>query len=334
MDIEREDLVGFALGALPVEETGRIAGAVARDPALARELKEIERHLRLHGETPRLEPAPPLWESIRARLDEPIPVRRPFLRRYWMPAAAAALMALAVFLPRPSPTRLERLHGDVVASADGSLSANTVARVRVGGLTLTLDAGTNLELSSERLALRAGRVFLEVTPERRGFTVVAGDLVAVTTGTAFLVERGERTFVSTESGQVRCFWRGREQLVGPGQAFFASDDPLPPPPPSPRGWFQRPSILAEVLTPETIRVTLANAMPDPITIAPPTGGEPLFFASYGGHDVPLAPDDFATVTLAPGASRIFHLRLPRPLPDREAPVVSYPAGGVRAEATR
>ena len=156
----------------------------------------------------------------------------------------------------------------------------------------------------------------------------------MTTGTAFLVERGERTCVWTESGHVRCTWRERERIVGPGEVFVVSGEPPNPPGSSPRAWFRRPSLEAEVVDAWTVRIVIRNGMPDPVAVAPPTGGEALFFASYAGHDVPLAPDDFAPSMLAPGATRSFHLRLPRPLPDGEALVVSYPAGAVRAEATR
>lgn len=337
MDVARDDLVGFALGALPAEEAGRVAAAVARDPALGRELKEIELYVRLQERMPRLEPAPALWDSIRARLDEPLPVRRPFLQRFWMPAAAAALVALAFLLPRGAEAPgLVRLHGDVMRQADGSYAAQSVSRVRTAdGIVITLDAGTNFELvSDQRLALGAGRVFLEVPPGRSGFTVIAGDLIAVTTGTAFLVEALKTPFVWTESGHVRCSWHGRERVAGPGEAFFASTDPPPPLPPSPRAWFRRPSLDAEVLDAQTVRVIIRNDMPDPIEVAPSKGGEPLFFLSYAGHDYPLAPDDFQTLTLGPGASKTFEQRLPRPLEDGEALVVSYPPGDVRAEARR
>ncbi len=336
MDLPREDLVAYALGGLPAEETPRIAAAIASDPALAGELKQIERHLRLHERTPRIAPTPELWDGIRSRLDE-TGAPRSLLRRFRLPLAAAALVALAFVWPQQGATaRAATLFGEVLERPDGVFAATGVARVRTaGGVTMTLDAGTDFRLESEtRLALGAGRVFLEVPPEASGFTVVAGDLVAVTTGTAFLVESGKPTFVWTESGHVRCSWRGRERLTGPGEAFFASDSPPPPLPPSPRAWFTRPAIEAETPDAQTVRVTLRNGMPDPIEVAPSRSGEPVFFARYLGHDFPLVPDDFRPVTLAPGASRTFDLRLPRPIPDGEALVVSYARGGVRAEARR
>ncbi len=335
MDITREDLVAFALGGLPPGDAPRVAAAVASDKDLAKELREIERHMRLHDKAPRLEPPPALWSSIRERIEEPAPRQRSLLHRFRLPLAAAALIVFALLWPQGA-TGLTRVHGHVAEREPGVYEASDVARVvTADGITITMDAGTDIRLLSKtRLALGAGRVFLEVPPEQSGFSVTAGDLVAVTTGTAFLVERREHTFVWTESGHVRCSWQGREAVAGPGEAFFASTAPPPPLPPSPRSWFRRPSLEARTLDASTIRVTLRNEMPDPIDLAPSKGGEPLFFASYAGHDFPLAPDDFQPFPLAPGAERTFDLRLPRPVTDGEALFVSYPRGGVRAEARR
>ncbi|HEX5137584.1 MAG TPA: FecR domain-containing protein [Planctomycetota bacterium] len=335
MDVTREDLVAFALGGLPPEDQPRVAGAIAADKDLARELREIERHLRLHDAAPAIEPPPALWASIRERIEgAPAPARSPW-QRFRLPLAAAALIVAALFWPDRGPG-LTSVHGHVIEREPGVFEATDVARVVTpDGVTITMDAGTTIRLlPDKRLALGAGRVFLEVPPGRSGFAVVAGDLVAQTMGTAFLVERGEPAFVWTESGHVRCAWRDREAVAGPGEAFFASAAPPPPLPPSPRSWFRRPTLEARTMDASSIRVTLRNDMPDPIDVAPSKAGEPLFFASYGGHDFPLAPDDFRPQPLAPGARWTFDLRLPRPVTDGEALFVSYPRGGVRAEARR
>jgi ferric-dicitrate binding protein FerR (iron transport regulator) len=335
MDVTREDLVAFALGGLPPEDAGRVAAAVAADKEIARELRDVERHMRLHDAAPRIEPPPALWASIRDGIEGPIP-RRSLLARFRLPLAAAALMLLALLWPTGRTPGLTRVHGAVAEREPGVYEATSVARVVTpDGIAITMDAGTNFRLVSEtRLALGAGRVFLEVPPGRSGFAVTAGDLVAETAGTAFLVERGEHTFVWTESGRVRCSWRDRQAVAGPGEAFFASSAPPPPLPPSPRAWFRRPSLEARVLDASSIRIVLTNDMPDPIDVAPSEGGKPLFFVRYADHDVPLAPDDFQPLTLAPGARRTFDLRLPRPMTELDAPVVLYPRGDVRAEARR
>ncbi|MHC4547282.1 MAG: FecR domain-containing protein [Planctomycetota bacterium] len=337
MSTRRDDLVGLALDALDAAEAERVRGAVETDPALAAELQAIERHLALHDRVPQLRPAAGLWEAIRDRLDEE-PARRSLLQRFWMPAAAAALVAAALFWPpaasAPAPTRL---HGDVARTPAGAYSCTRVSRMRLGnGVTVTLDAGTALDLPAhERLVLRAGRVFLVVPRGHHGFTVEAGELTVVTTGTAFLVERTPFTYVWTESGRVRCTAGAETRVVGPGETFLVTGAPGAALPPTPRAWFTRPTVTVRILDARTIRVVIQNEMPDALQVAPLTGGEPLFFASFGGHDHPLAPEGFdAPLTLAPNTRQSFDLRLPRPLPDREALLVSYPAGGIRVEATR
>ena len=102
MSLSREELVGFALGALSVEETERARREVASDAALLAELKRIERHLALHARVPALQARPDTWFALRDRLGER-PERRPRRRRFWLPAAAAALVVAAFFWPRSEP---------------------------------------------------------------------------------------------------------------------------------------------------------------------------------------------------------------------------------------
>ena len=334
MSVEHEDLVGFALGALDADSMERVEQAVAHDASLTTELAEIRRHFALFDHLPQLQPKPALWNGIRDRLAEP--AKRPFLVRFWMPAAAALLVAAALLFPRDElqPQRsldldFVSVHGSVTeaADADRSLSCTEVARIRiVGGTTVTMDAGTEIVLPEpKRLVLRTGRVFLEVPPGERGFRVEAGNLRVETTGTAFLVD--SEGFVWVESGTVLC----GETTVSGGE-HYPSDVTLRWE--SPREWFTRPTLTARILDGDTIRVVIGNEMPDPLQVAPRTGGEPLFFASFGGRVYPLSPSGFETpLTLRPNTHRSFDLRLDS-LPDREAVLISYPAGGVEVEATR
>ena len=88
-----------------------------------------------------------------------------------MPSAAAALLVVAL-LWKSAPA-VEKLHGSVARAGDGTLTAKTVSRIRVGdGVIVTMDAGTVVRpLSDQRLALQAGRVFLQVSRQRQGFVV-------------------------------------------------------------------------------------------------------------------------------------------------------------------
>jgi len=324
-----DDLVAYALGNADGEQAQRILDELsARDRA---ELERIQSHLALHDHVPELQPAPPLWNAIRAEL-ETGHARPSLLRRFWLTGAAAALVAAAFFVPQDDPpVRVTRLFGRLAPAGGNTWTSEGVCRMRLGtGVTVTMDDDTTITaLSDERLALKAGRVFLEVDKTRRGFTIEADGLTVVTTGTAFLVESNR---VLVESGSVRCTYRGRTADIGAGEEFTTGPAaPLP----SPRSWFQTPRITATLLTPDTVRIVLGNDMPDLIQLAPPTGGEPLFFASYGGHDYPLSPPGFdGTLMLMPGARLALDVPLPRPVPDGETLLLSHPATGLRTEATR
>ena len=85
---------------------------------------------------------------------------------------------------------------------------------------------------------------------------------------------------------------------------------------------------------------MRNATPDRLRLEPPTGGEPLLFAGYGGHNHPLRPapggglhTGGGAVVLDPGEARAETFRLPAPVPDGEATVVVLLSGhNVRATA--
>jgi ferric-dicitrate binding protein FerR (iron transport regulator) len=341
-----DDLVGYALGALEPAEAARVQAHLEREPALQEEMERIRRHMDLHGSVPVLVPAPALWQGIRARLDAPVPETNrpvPFLRRFWMPAAAAALVAAALFWPRPGAAATV-VHGTATRAADGTWRCSTVSRLRLpGGATVTMDADTVLALPApERLALRAGRVFLEVPPQRRGFRVETATVTVETLGTAFDVGmEGPSTAVAVESGRVRCVLAGSAVEIEAGEVLRVDGDRSTRGKAGPfRDWFRRPTLTARILAPDRVRIVLRNAMPDSIELAPPTGGEPLFFATFGnGHSYPLAAPPgsalgSATVTLAPGAEVAADLPLPRPLPDGETLFVTCRAGGPRVEAHR
>jgi len=333
MNPTAEDLVEYAL-------TGRkpdgLDASLAADPAAAREFSEIRAHLALHEAMPLLEPAPLSFAPLRARLEAEAE-RPPFVVRYWMPFAAAALVLLALLLS-PSP-RYEPLFGEVTRTAGNAYRCVGVSRIRAAdGTVLTIDRNTEFELlGTRRLALRAGRFFLEAEKARLPLEVEAGPVVVRTVGTAFLVERrGEETVVAVESGEVLCEHGGGSLPLAAGAAAAFGPEGARPLPPTPaRAFFSAPSVEAEILDPATLRIVVRNGMPDPITLAPPTGGEPLGYARYGGHEHPLAPTPGEPLgreplALEPGESAELRFRLTRPVEPGEGVEISF--AGVRARA--
>lgn len=329
MSLSREDLVAYALHGLDADEHARIEAAL--DDSSRAELRQIEEHLAKHDSVTEIHAPVSVWRGIERRLHEQ-PAPRSFVERFWMPMAAAALVLIAVLVAEhPDPLTLKRIHGEVAKAPDGSYTSSRVARIMLGtGVVVTMDTDTTIvPLSNERLALKAGRIFLSVSRHRRGFTVKAGDLEVVTTGTTFMVE-SER--VAVVSGRVRCRYRGTTREVGAGEEFSPTNRTGP----KPTEWFTRLTLSARILAPDRIEVVIRNEMPDAITKAPPTGGEPLFYATYrDGRSVPLPTNGQATtIALAPNAETSFALRLPAPLSDGEALIIRSPALGLSAEATR
>ncbi|MGQ0612221.1 MAG: FecR domain-containing protein, partial [Planctomycetaceae bacterium] len=270
----------------------------------------------------------------------------PWLRRYGMAAAAAALILAAyLFAPADKGGEPRVLHGDAVTAGGGVWRCTRVSRLTVpGGITLTLDEGTDLVLTgNRRLALRAGRFFFEGAGDHPDFLVEAPGLLIRTVGTAFLVEiEGGGVRVAVTEGKVVCRHRDREIELGPGRALRAAEEVADAPSDASRerAWFTTPSLQAELVDRATLRVVVRNEMPDPIRLVPPTGGEPLLFAGYGGHNYPLRPEQGeelhpggGTVVLAPGEARTQTFRLAVPVPEGESTVVVMLSGhNVRVSA--
>lgn len=339
MSTTREDLVALVLGALPGPEADRLREEIARDPAALREGEEIRRHLTLHDAMPRLVPRPGLFSDLRRQI-EAEPPRRSLWRRYALTWAAAALVLLAFILPPFGRAgRLVTLHGEIVKQ-DGGWRCAHLARIRIGDeVTATLDAGTEIALPApRRLALRAGRVHLAASPIATGFSVETPEVTAVVTGTVFSVGRnGGATTVAVQEGRIRCDFGGKSEILeAPAALRFAAGSASPAPMPDER-WMRTPSLQATLLDPATLRIVVVNEMPDPITLAPPTGGEPLFFIRVDGREIPLSPSDAepiaaGEVAIPPGDRITLTFRLPRPVPEGEEAVVSWGGGAVRAVA--
>lgn len=296
------------------------------DPAAAREFDEIRAHLKLHDRFPTIEPDPALWRRVRAAVEEEATAPRR-LPRHWMAAAAAALVLTALLLREaPAPAPLERLHGDVTVAADGEGRCSSVSRLRVGDdVTITFDANTTFVLhGSDRLALRAGRLLFQ---GHAPFEIAAGDVTVRTLATAFSVERAEGAVaVAVEEGSVAWTRGGARGTLSAGRRVRFDDGIVEGPVEGGiRGWLSEPSVSAELAGAETLRVVFGNAMPDPIELAPPTGGEPLLYATYAGHSYPLPAGNFGDrpVRIEPGGRFELSFRLPQPVPPGATVEVLY-----------
>jgi len=350
-DSVRADLVAFALGQLPAAEADALRERVVSDPALCAELDRIRRHLDFHADVPEIQPAPAQFERIRAAIraeDAPAAPsrRRSFWGRYWMSAAAAALLIAALIFPDlapdppPPPPGVAAVAGDVARTDDGSWHASTVSRITIGdGVVVTLDANTVVKpLHAQRLFLRKGRIFLEVSPARRGFSVVTTPFEVRTAGTSFLVGSFEgRGRVAVESGAVHVSYGADSDIrVESGQELRSPGTrPVALPEGGRLRWFEIPSLSAKILNPSTLRVVLHNEMIDEITLAPPVNGKPLFYATVGAHNYPHEPANFGqNVKIPPGRTFDFRMTLPRPLAPDQRVLVRCPSLGLQVEARR
>ena len=344
MSLSHEDLVAFTLGEMDAASADRIRTELESDPAAGGELSEIREHLALHEQAPCLDsPSPSVWRELERRIaSEPVPPS--VLQRFWMPIAAAALIAAAFLFPSSwsfpgeSPVLVPLFGEGTFHDRDNAYTSKGVSRLQLGaGVIVTVDKGTTIRpISDLRLALEGvGRVYLSVDEARRGFTVEAGNARLITTGTEFLVEGQEDTppLLFVVKGRVRYEWGGMDREIRAG-AGYAPEPREPMTAGDATRWFRTLSIDACITGPQTIQVTLANDMPEAIEKAPPTGGEPFCYASYAGHSYPLTPDRFrALLTLRPGETRTFDLPLPIPVEEGQSLLISVPGVGT-VEARR
>lgn len=349
-DVRRADLVAFALGQLPAGEAEALREDVLADPALGAELTAIRKHLDFHAEAPEVQPSPMQFERIRAAIRAEqqaasAPRPRSFWSRYWTSVAAAALLVAALILPRggsPETTSpaIVALAGDVARQPDGSWASTSVSRIRFGtGVVVTMDADTTLKpLTAQRLFLGKGRIFVEAEPSRRGLTIMTTPFEARITGTSFLVESDAgQGRVAVETGTVVVRYGADDGIrVEAGQELRSpATRPTAIPPNRPLRWFEIPSLSAKILNPSTVTVVLHNEMIDEITLAPPTNGKPLFFATVGSHNYPHEPANFGqNVKIPPGETFEFPMTLPVPLGPDDEVRVRCPSLGLEVEARR
>ena len=168
---------------------------LAKDAGHAEAYRKTERLWRLSGQ---LTPSTTFHQTVADVL--PLPVRRKASsRRWWLGAAVAACLMLAV-----APSLSVWLQADY-RTAQGEVRTVTLA----DGSTVYLDSDTAIRVDysgdHRDVRLLTGQAFFEVTPDKRKPFHVRADAVYVTvTGTAFNVRlRPEHVGVEVQHGSVR-----------------------------------------------------------------------------------------------------------------------------------
>ncbi|MFZ5780448.1 MAG: FecR family protein [Pseudomonadota bacterium] len=140
-------------------------------------------------------------------LPVPLPVRKP-RRTRWHAAAAALAAACLLLVAAPI------LHRHVVADFETGVAELRQVTLPDGSV-VQLDAGSAIAVdyaeADRRVTLLSGQAFFEVTRDgRRPFSVLAGDVSVVVTGTAFSVGKTTTTIeVAVRSGTVDVLQDGR-----------------------------------------------------------------------------------------------------------------------------
>src|SRR6185436_18064919 len=147
---------------------------------------------------PEVEPSPETWKKIETKL------RRPVALKFWLRAAAAASIMVAVlsFAVVMSATRTGALPevvgaGKAIASWNERYTAPqfTLLRIPDVGL-LKLNKNATLRFESPRsVVLESGEIFAEITPSGRGFEIRSGESTVRVKGTKFGVTAPSTVYV-------------------------------------------------------------------------------------------------------------------------------------------
>ena len=175
---------------------------------------------------PEVEPSPETWKRIETKL---LPQSRPVVLKFWLRAAAAAAIMVAVlsFAVVMSATRTEALPevvgaGKAITTWNERYTAPQFTTLRIPDVgTLKLNKNATLRFENPRsVVLESGEVFAEIIPSGRGFEIRSGESTVRVKGTKFGVTAPSTVYVVEGAVEVATP-RGRLNL-GPRQAAVES----------------------------------------------------------------------------------------------------------------
>ena len=192
------------------------------DPA---ELRDVEAALSCLKSLPEIEPSPETWKKIEAQL----PSRRPVAFRFWLRAAAAASIMVAVLsfavvmnTPRTGALPVVVETGKALSSWSERFTAAQFTTLLIPDVgTLKLNKNATLRFETPRsVLLESGEIFAEIIPSGKGFEIRSGDSTVRVKGTKFGVTAPSTVYVVEGAVEVSSP-RGRLSL-GPRQTSVES----------------------------------------------------------------------------------------------------------------
>lgn len=195
-------------------------------PADEAEVVRMMSALSLLKSLPDIEPSPGTWK----RIDASLPRRRPGAFKFWIRAAAAASIMVAVLsfaVVMNGAERTEALPRDVETgkAISGWNERYTAAKFTtllipdVGILKVNTNTSLRFE-SSRKVRLETGDVFAQITPSGRGFEIRSGESTVKVQGTKFGVS--SPSTVCVVEGAVEVTGPRGRLVLGPRQASVDS----------------------------------------------------------------------------------------------------------------
>jgi hypothetical protein len=284
------------------------------------EARALQSSLSLLKALPEFEPPARVWEKIERQL----PRREPPALRFWLRAAAAAslvvaLLSFAVVATMPRAGALPVVEGGRALNWNEPFHAAQFARIAVPDVgTLRIDENTTLRFTDSRhVTLESGQVFADILPSGAGFEIKTPESTVRVHGTRFGVTTPSTVYVVEGRVEVNSP-RGR-LTVGPDQVAvgtaFVSVSPA-----EHLRWLaehERPVVRLTLdprdqtaITPGSPlkwRLILETDALAPLYLAPPRDGSQFFALLINGTSVSLDPNRAELREAAPGPNGLVRL---------------------------